>query len=264
MVFNMATKKIDVEIPVRSRWAAFLHQSARVLLVGSSEDPEVQWWTIEGHLIHRFHLSQIPDCVSFSPVSHITRFIVRDSVGFVYILSDYYGEASTAKVLPSPKMAGTSLEYFAQPENLSELLNVILECVEGRRFILELHNIALSELTNKERTKIRTETDNMTRMCKEWTRQYYPRKRPSVAVRVVTQDDEEVGEFFVHESEITQEQKDRMEPFMERLVAQVLAVGEGDEREKQEEREKVVLEFFEKSRVEEKNFGWQLRPYCFK
>lgn len=71
---------------------------------------------------------------------------------------------------------------------------------------------------------------------------------------------QEIGEIVQKEREIMPEILAEMLPFIEQLVVKVLAVGD----EQENERERVVLEFIEKARVEKKNFGWfKLVPYHF-
>lgn len=73
---------------------------------------------------------------------------------------------------------------------------------------------------------------------------------------------QEVGEPGFKERELTPEKLTEMIPFIEQMVAQLLILGEGEE--KRSEKEKIVLEYLDKARVEKGNFGWaNLVPYYF-
>lgn len=105
IVYSVVEKRISLALSISSIWAVFSPRHPDIIIVGCSTQPVVQWWGVDGSLLHQFYFADIPDSISMDPTPDGYHLIVGDRAGYSYILSPYSTRADSAQFerLPAPK-----------------------------------------------------------------------------------------------------------------------------------------------------------------
>jgi len=70
-VYNISEKKMTLALSVSANWVVFSPTTKNVILLGHCKEPFVEWWTTDGHLLHRFYLEAVSTSVSVCPTKDL-------------------------------------------------------------------------------------------------------------------------------------------------------------------------------------------------